>query len=102
MSSSKDYDHIVWSSQSEKDLDDILEYFLEFSPEKAHQHILNIIDGAEEIIFTGQWQVDEYDPSCRRAIIERKFRVLYKVIDKTILVTRVYPTQKDPKNILIK
>ncbi len=40
----KDYDAIVWSPQSEKDLDDILEYYLEFSPEKAHEYIIEILE----------------------------------------------------------
>jgi len=96
------FDEIVWSPQSDKDLDDILEYYQKASPEKAHQHIIDILDSAEEMVFSEQWQVDEYDPSCRRAIIKRKFRVLYKIIDKTVLVTRVYPTKKDPKGILLK
>lgn len=72
----KDYDIIVWSPQSEEDLDSILEYYLEVTPEKAHQHIINILDSIEKIIFSNQWQVDEYDSTCRRAIIARKFRVL--------------------------
>ena len=96
------FDEIVWSPQSDKDLDDILEYYQKVSPEKAHQHIVDILNGAEEMVFSEQWQIDEYDPSCRRAIIKRKFRVLYKVIDKTVLVTRVYPTKKDPAGILKK
>lgn len=96
------FDDILWSPQSEQDLDSILEYYLKASPKKAHQHIVDILDGAEAMVFSEQWQVDEYDPSCRRAIIKRKFRVLYKVIDKTVLITRVYPTQKDPEGILKK
>lgn len=96
------FDEIVWSPQAENDIDDILEYYQKASPEKANQHIIDIIDHAEEMVFSEQWQVDEYDPSCRRAIIKKKFRVLYRVIDKIVLVTRVYPTQKDPEGILKK
>jgi len=95
----QNFDEIVWSPQSSKDLDDILEYFQKASSEKAHQHIIDILDGAEEMVFSEQWQVDEYDPSCRRAIIKKRFRVLYRVIENTVLITRVYPTQKDPERI---
>lgn len=91
----KNYEDIVWSLQSEQDLDSILEYYLEISPDKAYHKILNIINSFEKIIFTGQWQVDEYDSSCRRAIVEKKFKVVYKVESKKIIVTRVYPTQKN-------
>jgi len=96
---STNYNKIVWSKQSEDDLDQILEYYLSVSSEKADQHILDIINFAEGIVFSQQWQIDEYDSSCRRAIIKRKFRVLYKIFDKTILITRVYPTQRDPSGI---
>jgi plasmid stabilization system protein ParE len=89
------YDQVVWSPQSELDLDAILDFYIENKAENPHQHIIDILDATESLIFTGQWQVDEYDPSCRRIIVKRKFRVLYKVIDRTILITRVYSTKKD-------
>lgn len=94
------FDKIVWSINAENDLDEIEEYYLVLSPEKASEKILKIILKVEEIIFAKQWQVDEYDSSCRRIIVQKKFRVLYKIIDKTVLITGVYPTQKDPENIL--
>jgi plasmid stabilization system protein ParE len=97
-----DFDRIVWSTQSELDLDAILDYYLKVSPDKAHSYILHILDETEKIVFSEQWQMDEFDPSCRRAFIDGKFRVLYKVIEKTVLVTRVYPTQKNPDGILKK
>ncbi|WP_299676369.1 type II toxin-antitoxin system RelE/ParE family toxin [uncultured Dokdonia sp.] len=95
----KNYDQIIWSTQSEVDLDDILEYYLEVSPEKAYIHINDIIDAVEQTVFSEQWQIDEYDPSCRRVIVKRKYRVYYKVEDTTVRVTRVYPTQKNPEGI---
>ncbi|MGB0881186.1 MAG: type II toxin-antitoxin system RelE/ParE family toxin [Polaribacter sp.] len=78
----------------------ILEYYLEFSPEKAYIHVNDIIDAVEQTVFSEQWQTDEYDPSCRRVIVKKKYRVYYKVEDKIVRVTRVYPTQKNPKEIL--
>ena len=98
----KNYDQIIWSTQSEVDLDDILEYYLEASPEKAYIHINDIIDAVEQTVFSEQWQVDEYDPSCRRVIVKRKYRVYYQIEDKIVRVTRVYPTKKNPNDILIK
>lgn len=69
----KNYNTILWSKQSENDLDDILEYYLETSPEKAYLHINNIINSVEQIVFSEQWQVDEYDTSFRRIIVNKKF-----------------------------
>lgn len=74
----KNYDQIVWSTQSEVDLDDILEYYLKASPEKAYVHINDIIDAVEQTVFSEQWQVDEYDSSCRRIIVKRKYLSITK------------------------
>lgn len=98
----KDYDQIIWSTQTEIDLESILTYYLEFSSDKAYTYINDIIDAVEQTVFSDQWQVDEYDPSCRRIIVKKKFRVYYKVEIKTVWVIRIYPTQKDPEGILEK
>lgn len=98
----KNYEQIIWSTQSEIDLDNILKHYLKFSPEKAYIHINDIIDTVEQTVFSEQWQIDEYDPSCRRIIVKKKYRVYYKIEDKTVRITRVYPTQKNPKEILEK
>jgi len=42
---------IVWSLQSERDLDDILEYYLKTSPETAYQRILEILSSTENLVF---------------------------------------------------
>ena len=91
---------IVWSKEAQNDLNDIEDYYSKTSPDKAIKNILHIILEVEKIVFLEQWQIDEFDVSCRRMIVDRKFRVLYKIIDQIILITAVYPTQKNPKNIL--
>jgi plasmid stabilization system protein ParE len=90
---------IIWSSKAEEDLDEILEHYLEYAPDAAHQRILNIIEGVEKLLFTEQYQVDEYDPSCRRMIVDERFRVLYQPIEKGVLISQVYPSKKDPKGL---
>ena len=91
----KNYEQIIWSTQSEIDLNDILEYYLKFSLEKAYIHVNNIIDAVERTVFSKQWQIDEYDPTCRRIIVNGRYRVYYQVEDKTVRVIRIYPTLKD-------
>lgn len=59
----KNFDTIIWSSDSENDLDDIEEYYIRVSPEKSTQKIIDIILKVEETIFSEQWQVDEFDSS---------------------------------------
>lgn len=88
--------NIHWSEEATNDLDEIYEFYLERSPEKASQNLLNLISETEEIIFTKQWQVDEFDPSSRRIVVQRKFRVVYQIIANNIVITAVYPTKKNP------
>ena len=65
---------------------------------KVGKRIVEILTATEELLFSNQWEVDEFDPSCRRIIVKKKFRVLYKEINKDILITRVYPNKTDIKN----
>ena len=90
--------NIHWSEEATNDLDEIYKFYMERSPEKASQNLLNLISETEEIIFTKQWQVDEFDSSSRRIIVKRKFRVVYHIIAKNIVITAVYPTKKNPGN----
>ncbi len=89
---------IHWSFEADADLSEIYTYYLEHAPDNASQYILDLISETEKIVFTKQWQVDEFDSTCRRIIIKRKFRVVYKVIEDVILITAVYPTKKNSKN----
>ncbi|MBK5213189.1 MAG: type II toxin-antitoxin system RelE/ParE family toxin [Flavobacteriaceae bacterium] len=89
---------IHWSFEADADLNEIYAYYLEQAPDNASQNLLELISETEKIVFTKQWQVDEFDSTCRRIIIKRKFRVVYKVIEDVILITAVYPTKKNPEN----
>ncbi len=88
------FENIAWSRQSATDLEDILEHYLIFAPGVAHKRVQQIIDAVDELLYSEQWQTDEIDPACRRIIVEGKFKVLYTLVDRTILITRVYPTKK--------
>lgn len=89
---------IHWSLEAEKDLDEIFEFYLEYSSSNAIKNILQIISETQRMIFTKQWQVDEFDPTCRRIVVKGKYRVVYKIIEDVILITAVYPTKKNPEN----
>lgn len=90
--------NIHWSDEAKSDLDEIHKFYLEHSPVNASQNLLDLISETEEIVFTKQWQIDEFDSAFRRIIVKRKFRVVYKIIAKTILITAIYPTKKNPES----
>jgi plasmid stabilization system protein ParE len=89
---------VHWSYEAEMDLDGIFEFYFESSPNTASKNIVSIISETEKVVYTKQWQVDEFDPTCRRIVVKGKFRVVYKIINDFILVTAVYPTKKNPEN----
>jgi len=90
--------NIHWSDEARSDLDEIYNFYLEYSPYRASQNLMDLISETEEIVFTKQWQIDEFDSTFRRIIVKRKFRVVYKVIDELILIVAVYPTKKNSEN----
>ncbi|MGO3182766.1 MAG: type II toxin-antitoxin system RelE/ParE family toxin [Aequorivita sp.] len=90
--------NIHWSDEARSDLDEIYNFYLEYSPHRASQNLMDLISETEEIVFTKQWQIDEFDPTVRRIIVKRKFRVVYKVIDELILIAAVYLTKMNPEN----
>lgn len=90
--------NIHWSDEARSDLDEIYNFYLEHSPYKASQNLIDLISETEKIVFIKQWQIDEFDSAFRRIIVKRKFRVVYKINDEIILITAVYPTKKNPEN----
>lgn len=87
---------IFWSLDAELDLDNIFEYYFEKSPLAAHRIINDIIDSAESLIFSGQFQLDEYKTGCRRIVI-RHYKVLYTVDDEVAYIVRVFDSRRNPK-----
>tara|TARA_R110002050_G_scaffold107485_2_gene217931 strand:+ start:4882 stop:5109 length:228 start_codon:yes stop_codon:yes gene_type:complete len=70
---------------------------LEFAPKAADKRIDNILNAVDELVFTEQWQLDEYDKKSRRIIVNKRFRVLYRKIPEGILIVRIHPAKNDPK-----
>jgi plasmid stabilization system protein ParE len=89
----KDFVRVVWSKQAEHDIDSIYLHYLTHSPETALKRILEIIQATDQLIFANQWKIDEFDPSCRRIIVKKNYRILYKKIQNDILITRIYPNK---------
>lgn len=96
------FDRVVWSKSSMNDLNDIEDFYIKkgWTAEKVFDHLISIIDTVEETVFSKQWQIDEYDTSVRRIIVSKKYRVLYKIISRDILITAVYPSRKYPNGFI--
>lgn len=61
---------IIWSHESEDDLDEIFKHYLQYNHDKAAVIILNIIKKTEQLIFKKQYQVAEFDASCKKLFID--------------------------------
>ncbi len=93
---------IIWSHESEDDLDEIFKHYLQYNPDKASVTILNIIKKTEQLIFTKQYQVDAYDATCRRLFIDKKFRIVYTSINTLALIFAVYPNRANHSKIRVR
>jgi len=90
---------VLWSQESEIDLKEIFEHYFKYNPANVTAIVSNIIIEIEKLIFKRQYQVDEYDDSCRRLLVNGKFRIVYTLINSIALITGVYPTKANPSKI---
>jgi len=89
---------ILWTHEAEIDIDEIYEYYFEKSPLAASRIINDIITSAESLVFSDQYQIEDYKTNCRRIII-RNYKVLYTYHDEFIYILRVFDTRQNPVNM---
>lgn len=92
---------IRWTETSSLDLELIFEFYLSKSLRAAGKIVGEIIDQVESIDFTHQYQQDEINPKYRRIII-RHFKVLYRVDQNVVYITRIFDTRQNPKKQIFK
>jgi len=81
---------IFWSLTAIDDLKTIL----------SKKTLLEITNSPKTIVFSEQFQIDEYRLDCRRIII-KNYKILYQHQDNAIYIVRVFNTFQNPINSLI-
>ena len=86
---------IIWTFESDLDLNEIYEFYFEKSPKVAFQLIQEIVLETEKLVFAKQFQLDEINPNYRRIIV-RNYKVLYRLIENEIVVFAVFDCRQNP------
>lgn len=76
---------VFWTANAKEDLKEI---YISIKNKISKKTALKIRDelfkGPNNIVFAGQFQLDEYRLDCRRIIV-RNFKILYQIKDNSIL-----------------
>lgn len=89
---------ILWTYEAENDLDVIFEYYFEKSPSAAYNIVNDIINSAETLIFSNQYQVDFFKTNCRRIVV-RHYKVLYTIDGNMAYILRVFDSRQNPSKM---
>lgn len=89
---------VIWTSESESDIDAVYEFYLLLSQELALKIISEIIFETERLVFSEQYQVDEINANYRRIIVSH-FKILYRIIDNQIVVFAVFDSRQNPEKL---
>ncbi len=87
---------VFWTANAKQDLKEI--YILikkKISKETALKIRDELFNSPNDIVFTEQFQLDEYRLDCRRIIV-RNFKILYQIKENSIFVIRVFNSFQDP------
>jgi len=89
--------HVVfWTQNAKEDLKEI--YILlkkDISKEAAHKIRDELFNSTDNIVFTEQFQLDEYRFDCRRIIV-RNYKVLCQIQENSIFVVRIFNSFQNP------
>lgn len=88
---------IVWTRTARDQLKAIYDYyrFVKKTPQGASNLRNEILEHTKSIRFIHQYQKDEIQPEYRRIIV-RHYKILYKQIDKRIVILRIFNTYQNP------
>lgn len=86
---------VEWTEQAESHLLAVYKYHAQFSEDKALILVERIKVKAESIVFSKQYQVDEYNKKCRRMIF-KNYKILFTEDNNIVYIIAVLPTKNDP------
>jgi len=84
---------VFWTQEAENDLDLIYDYYFEKSPIVALRLINEIIASTESLVFSNQYQIEDYKSDCRRIVI-KNYKVLYTIEIDSIYIVRVFDSRR--------
>lgn len=90
---------VEWTYTAKKSLQKIYDRHAEYSRSLAEKRIDKIIEMADAIVFTQQYQVDDINKSYRRIVVNGEYKVLYKEHSGIIYIMDVVSTKESPEKL---
>jgi mRNA-degrading endonuclease RelE of RelBE toxin-antitoxin system len=81
---------IIWSSIAIQDLKNIKNNI-------SKNRLIEIVNSPKKIIFSEQYQIDEYREDCRRILVGN-YKILYQSKDNRIDIIRIFNSKHNPIN----
>lgn len=92
-------EEIIWTDRARLSLNYIWNFYAEIDPAIANRICGEILKAVEGIIFTEQYQLEETLQGNYRRIIVRHFKIIYRPIEKGILILQIFDTRQNPKKL---
>jgi len=92
---------VIWSEESDKRTDEIIEYLLEKFSQKEVSNFLNLLKDFEKIVsqFPETYPESLNKKGIRRSVIAKQISILYSIDESCIRVYTIFDNRQDPKNI---
>ena len=92
---------VIWSEESAKRTDEIVDYLLKKFSIKEATHFLKLLKDFEKIVsqFPETYPLSINKKGIRRAVIAKQISILYSIDDSYIRVFTLFDNRQDPKNI---
>ena len=65
----------------------------------AYKTVESIVKTTENILFSGQYQVDEFLGEPYRRLVVKHFKVIYRIKKDSIFIFRVFDTRQNPSKL---
>jgi len=90
---------IIWGERAKNDMKDIHLFYASKSKRAAVKVIDSIIKAAESIMFSEQYQVDEFLGEPYRRLIVKHCKIVYRFKNNSIIIFRVFDTRQHPSKL---
>lgn len=89
---------VEWTDTARAALRNIFNFHVIHSEQSAKNIVNDIIDTADSIVFSNQYQVDDINPNYRRMVV-RHYKILYKEHQNIVSIMNIVSTKDNPKKL---
>lgn len=90
---------IIWTAKSLAALQHVYNFYAVKSVEAANRIVNDIVETAESITFSDQYQQDEILPQYRRMVVGH-YKILYRAEQNVIYILSIFDTRQNPLKLI--